>query len=781
MKVFKVEADTKGAVKNLKDVETQTIKAISAQEVLQGILTSPAPLKNIEKIIPAYIRLGDTIDKMNKLSPPAVKQRQEAFAIEEKGTSKQLEASKKISNAHKKRLNELKEERKSQKEQFEALKQEIEEKQLLMLKDKMQGKEISEENKKWINDANIRLKELADATTQNSEQTKNTINETLASMTAATDEYYKEAKEHINLKYNLEAQEIRNSCDMTIAAENEKMGIKKASAEDEEAMKVSLNIKLKDLEERRNEALKKNEQEHLKARASVIDNFLKERSTNLIVYEDTTTKKVEAATKKTAKELSDFFKGVDKETADSIIKQAIRTQDASKAATETVKKETATTKEATDATKEATDATKKYVNIQQTRSALTSHIEELQKAKQTYLNRVALYDQEIAAASDNEEKRKEIENKKLQYIKENAAAIIKVNEELNGAEKQQQDLGILQWEQYAKKAEEVTNSIKGVTGKVADYFSTAFTAVSNVYKAEIEGIDEDIKHLKAKNAEVIQEAESQSKKIAALDAEQKNAAAAGMTEHSNSLLKQIEVEKAAYQESLETKNKIEAKERELQAKKAKKQAEQEKIEKLNRKATLLKNIGEAISNVSQGVTKALSYGPFLGPVLAAVVATAGAVQVGIMTKQLAKFADGGLLNGKRHAQGGMRIEGSNIEVEGGEYVVNRESTSKNLGLVRYINSERRELKPADINSYFNRLPGFSPSPLERAGVRSGGASYRRMFEDGGQLPAIETTKNIDNESLIQAIRSIRIEPRVAVTDIHRVQDSMVGVDGWTGV
>lgn len=59
--------------------------------------------------------------------------------------------------------------------------------------------------------------------------------------------------------------------------------------------------------------------------------------------------------------------------------------------------------------------------------------------------------------------------------------------------------------------------------------------------------------------------------------------------------------------------------------------------------------------------------------------------------------------------------------------------------------------------------------------------FSRMMENGGQLPVTEPTANVDNEALVQAIRSIRIEPRVAVSDIHRVQDSMVSVDSWTGV
>lgn len=225
---------------------------------------------------------------------------------------------------------------------------------------------------------------------------------------------------------------------------------------------------------------------------------------------------------------------------------------------------------------------------------------------------------------------------------------------------------------------------------------------------------------------------------------------------------------------------IEDDKKKLEEEKAKKDAEiaekaqkrkdkLEKLEKIKAKAQLVVDIATATKEIAKGVATAWGKGPILGPPLAALVALNGAMQLKIMTAQLAKFEDGGLLRGKRHSQGGMRIEGTNMEVEGGEYIINRESTGKNLGLIRYINAERRQLTPSDINTFFDsRARGFE-------------SSFRQAFEQGGQLPVIEPVSNIDNESLIQAIKTIKIEPKVAVTDIHKVQDSMVSVSGWSGV
>ena len=51
-----------------------------------------------------------------------------------------------------------------------------------------------------------------------------------------------------------------------------------------------------------------------------------------------------------------------------------------------------------------------------------------------------------------------------------------------------------------------------------------------------------------------------------------------------------------------------------------------------------------------------------------------------------RFANGGVLNGNPHSNGGMPILGSNMVVEGGEYVVNKEATKNNLPLLEKINS-----------------------------------------------------------------------------------------------
>jgi hypothetical protein len=190
---------------------------------------------------------------------------------------------------------------------------------------------------------------------------------------------------------------------------------------------------------------------------------------------------------------------------------------------------------------------------------------------------------------------------------------------------------------------------------------------------------------------------------------------------------------------------------------------------------IVQGIVTATADVAIGVSKALSMG-LLGIPVAAVIAAQGAIQIALIKKQLDKInmEDGGLLRGKRHAQGGMRIEGTNIEVEGDEYVVNRISTRKNLGLIDYINKSRRELSPADINLYYARSGG---QPLNNAPLNN-------LYENGGQLINMDVAGSLSSSSgddrLLEAIGRIRFNPVVSVVDIINAQQTVTQMKELAG-
>ena len=206
----------------------------------------------------------------------------------------------------------------------------------------------------------------------------------------------------------------------------------------------------------------------------------------------------------------------------------------------------------------------------------------------------------------------------------------------------------------------------------------------------------------------------------------------------------------------------------LEKEKEKQEAEVKKKEKEKKKVEAAQQVIQASVNIAQGITKAWALGPIAGPIMAAVVGAAGLVQMTFMGKQINKLKDGGLLRGLSHARGGMPILGSNVEVEGGEYVVNKQSTSKNLGLLEYINGERRGLGYMDMNTYFGEQ-SVPPSFLTQ------------MMNEPSVVPQLPMNESVDTNRILSAIDSINFQPRVSVTDINTVHDNMVKVDEWTGL
>jgi len=306
-------------------------------------------------------------------------------------------------------------------------------------------------------------------------------------------------------------------------------------------------------------------------------------------------------------------------------------------------------------------------------------------------------------------------------------------------------------EMHAKLQETVGNIMEGVT--------SIFDAVNSVFQAQLDDANEKYDAISQKYDEVVAKREESTARIEELEKQAQDARGGRFLALQDQIFQEMQANKSLADQ-----------EKQLVKDKEKQEKEIAKKEKQMKRAQILSDIVQGGVNTALAITNALTVKPFpLGVVLAAVAGTMGAIQVGVMTKQLSKLEDGGLLKGKRHSEGGMRVEGTNIEVEGGEYVINRESTSKNLGLIKYINSQRRELRPTDLSSFFSKSSqGFEPP-------------FKRMFETGGMLPPIENSVNIDNESLVEAIQSIKIEPKVAVTDINNAQDSLVAVDNWTGL
>lgn len=344
---------------------------------------------------------------------------------------------------------------------------------------------------------------------------------------------------------------------------------------------------------------------------------------------------------------------------------------------------------------------------------------------------------------------KEIEIRK-KYGQDTTDLEIKLSEmRIEQAERENNEITDYFEELHANMQKIVDNIMTGVTA--------VFDGINSVLDSQLEDAKEKYDAISQKYDEVVEKREESDNKLKSLDEEYKN------SRGGRSLIIQQQIA-----DEMQANTQLVNQEKQLAKEKEKQEKEVAKKEKQQKKAQIMSDIVSGVANTALAITSALTVKPFpLGVVLAAVAGAMGAVQVGVMTKQLSKLEDGGLLNGKRHSQGGMRIEGTNIEVEGGEYVINRESTAKNIGLIRYINSQRKELTPDDINSHFSTgSAGYEPP-------------FKKMFETGGQLPNIENTVTVDNGAIVEAIESIDLEPVVSVTDINTVQKGVVKVDDWT--
>lgn len=393
------------------------------------------------------------------------------------------------------------------------------------------------------------------------------------------------------------------------------------------------------------------------------------------------------------------------------------------------------------------EATKR--NLANIASSLNEYISELEASKvktaNYYENLASMYDEDSVEY-------KKIQHEKAQALRGLDSQIKEANDQLTENTKENAGLQKQYWEELGDKIQEYAENITSGIGSI-------FDATNALLQSQLDEANEKYNAISEKYDAVVEKREESNSRIQELENEAKNARGGRFL-----ILQQQITQEMQTNQQLADQEKNLAKEKEKQEKEiAKKERQMKRID-------LSQKLVTGIANTALGVTQALgSAPPPLNLILAALVGASGAVQTGIIAKQISKLEDGGLLNGKRHSQGGMRIEGTNIEVEGDEFVVNRISTRKNLGLIKYINDQRRELTPTDINSFFSKSSqGFKPP-------------FKRMFETGGQLPAITSSVNTNNEIIADAIRSVKIEPRVAVTDINNVQSDIVRVDSLTNL
>jgi len=143
-------------------------------------------------------------------------------------------------------------------------------------------------------------------------------------------------------------------------------------------------------------------------------------------------------------------------------------------------------------------------------------------------------------------------------------------------------------------------------------------------------------------------------------------------------------------------------------------------------------------------------------------------------------ANGGLLNGPSHANGGMHIVGSNIEVEGGEFVVNKHATKRNLGLLTSINqmSDGGVIAPREDNS----IKPIKVIPVSDSAINSVSRTNNEPINvnisgtiklDGGNGKTIDMNALLKDPTFVRSITNLIEQQMIYNTKGARYTDKLV--------
>lgn len=290
------------------------------------------------------------------------------------------------------------------------------------------------------------------------------------------------------------------------------------------------------------------------------------------------------------------------------------------------------------------------------------------------------------------------------------------------------------------------SKIKGFAEKIGKKLAAAMTVINDFMLSPIEEAFTMMMELEVEEAqEALDEVSELYDQAQEKTEESRNRLTEIENQMQNASGARLEQLKAQQADEMAMMAEREAEEKRLEKEKQKREKELEQKQKQQRKLDLKFQLIKAIASNALAIIEALTLGPILGPIFAAIIGAMGALQIAVITKQLSKLADGGLLQGKSHAQGGIPVGNTGIEVEGGEYVVNKRSTAKYLPLLQALNEEGARHK-----TFANQVGKYA---------------------NGGELNSQRITSNYDylnnSKAIERTIEAIDIHPVVEVVQIAK--------------
>ena len=307
--------------------------------------------------------------------------------------------------------------------------------------------------------------------------------------------------------------------------------------------------------------------------------------------------------------------------------------------------------------------------------------------------------------------------------------------------------------EIAQYAQQLGSSLNSMLQAFADYTDQQYENTINELEKEID----KQKEIYDKQEDIANEHKNKLNEI-----EDELATARG--DRRQHLIDQLNAEMAAQRKAVQEQQKALKEQQKLE--KQKEREDQNRKDAQKRAAVI-----QATINGATAFMNALAQQPiWLGIAMAAMTAAMTAVQ--IATIKSAKYAEGGVIQGRSHAQGGVKVLGGQAEVEGGEYITNKTTTSQNVELLSFINNKKRKLNIDDFIEFYS-------NGKTRKNISS--MSPGRKFADGGVMPSLRSDISV-NDRLLTAFEDYSNRPvQVAVVDINDRQAQVKNVQVMAGL
>ena len=333
-----------------------------------------------------------------------------------------------------------------------------------------------------------------------------------------------------------------------------------------------------------------------------------------------------------------------------------------------------------------------------------------------------------------------------------------LNEEAKYVKGKLKDIEADSKDSIGKFIDSINTYIQAIGQGIQDVLSQVWANQDASYDKEIENLDKWIDKYEEKLQEQKDLTQEYANNIDSIEDE----LATARGDRREKLIDDLNAQMAAQRASL-------AQEKMIENEKKKEVDKKEKLELQQRKKEKERAVISAIISTALATANGLATQPFVpvGIAMGALAGTLGAVQIALIKSQ--KYANGGVIQGKSHSQGGVKVLGGRAEVEGGEFITNKQSTSANLDILEFINSKKRRVDLNDLVTFYSSRKAL-PKPMAKT-----------KFANGGEIPSLRTDLDI-NDKLITMFEEFGRRPSVvSVVDIIKAQDKVNKVRTLAGV